>query len=560
MTKRALRAAIYARYSSDKQREESIADQVRKCSEYAAQRGWEIVATYADPDVSGEGVPRPDYERMQADALRGMLDVVIADTVARFDRQPSRVHHWWEQLKFRGIGMHTAAQGEMDTLKLSIFAGIAANYLETLRHETRRGLEGKVLEGLSAGGIPYGYRADPNTPGGRIIDEEQAAVVRRIFALYADAVSPRSIAATLNSEGIPAPRHARIKGDGTWGDTTIRGQAARGNGILNNEIYVGKLVWNRCSYVKDPDTGMRQARPNPPEKWSVIDVPELRIIDDETWAKVKVRQTEVRTEMSRDGSGNALNRAHRKKYLLSGLIYCGCCGSPYVIADSYRYRCSRNRSKSTCPNDIQIKRADLESRVADALRHRMMASDTVEAMLRKINSLHAEEAGQAETVRTSLAAKLRSLDSQIDNITDILAEGRKSPALLSKLERLEADRAKVATEIADIDASAGLPFPPLDAEKVTAAYKLLMDEIRLLLTPDATSDKEEQLSPLRELVRSMIERITVQPNEDGDALILFEGSFTGALAAAGVVELAEKQSPLAGGQGALTVGGCGSRI
>jgi len=102
----------------------------------------------------------------------------------------------------------------------------------------------------------------------------EAAVVRRIFKAFATGQSPRQLTKMLNAEGVPGPR-GKI-----WTDTTIRGRATRGIGILNNEFYVGRLVWNRLRYIKDPDTGRRVSRPNPKSDWIVQDVPDLRIIDD----------------------------------------------------------------------------------------------------------------------------------------------------------------------------------------------------------------------------------------------------------------------------------------
>jgi hypothetical protein len=81
----------------------------------------------------------------------------------------------------------------------------------------------------------------------------------------------------MNKEGIAAP------GGGEWGFSTINGNPKRGNGILNNEMYVGKLIWNRQRFLKDPDTGKRQARLNPETEWITQDVPALRILDDALW-------------------------------------------------------------------------------------------------------------------------------------------------------------------------------------------------------------------------------------------------------------------------------------
>src|SRR3546814_7850410 len=89
------------------------------------------------------------------------------------------------------------------------------------------------------------------------------------------------------AEGIPGP------GGRPWRDTTIRGHRQRGTGLLNNELYIGRLVWNRLAYVKDPQTGKRRSRRNAPEALVVEEVPELRIVDDALWRRAKARQEEM---------------------------------------------------------------------------------------------------------------------------------------------------------------------------------------------------------------------------------------------------------------------------
>jgi site-specific DNA recombinase len=187
-----------------------------------------------------------------------------------------------------------------------------------------------------------------------------------LFREFAEGCSPRAIAKRLNFEGIPGPEGR------PWGDTTIRGQTDRGTGILNNALYAGRLEWNRCSYIKDPRTGKRIARPNPRSKWEIVEIPDLRIVDDGLWARVKARQQETRFEIGCDEQGNALNRAHRRRYLLSGLIVCGCCGGAYTIVGPDRYGCATRRSKGTCSNTLRIGRNEIEARVLEALRERMM--------------------------------------------------------------------------------------------------------------------------------------------------------------------------------------------
>jgi len=118
-----------------------------------------------------------------------------------------------------------------------------------------------------------------------------------------------------------------------WSPSTIHGHARRGMGLLNNELYVGRLVWNRQRYVKDPDTGRRLARMNPSDEWVITDVPQIRIIDEDLWQAVKARQAATRNTMK-----TGIDRARRPKYLFSGLTQCASCGGGFVLLSHDRLR------------------------------------------------------------------------------------------------------------------------------------------------------------------------------------------------------------------------------
>jgi site-specific DNA recombinase len=182
----------------------------------------------------------------------------------------------------------TVSEGGISDRHIGLNGAMNALYLKDLAEKTRRGLEGRVRAGRSGGGLCYGYDVVPGEErGGRTINQDEAEIVRRIFAEFAAGRSPKSVARRLNQDGVPGPRGI------LWRDTAIRGHRQRGTGILNNELYIGRLVWNRLRYVKDPGTGRRVSRLNPPEAWILEAVPALRIIDDALWEAVKVRQAEL---------------------------------------------------------------------------------------------------------------------------------------------------------------------------------------------------------------------------------------------------------------------------
>ena len=206
----------------------------------------------------------PEYgtvERRQA----GQFDCVVAEALDRLSRDQEDIAAIYKRLRHADIRLFTLAEGEISELHVGLKGTMNALFLSDLAQKTRRGQRGRVEAGKIPGGNSYGYRIvrrlldDGSLAAGeREIDPEQAAIVRRIFEEYARGVSPRQIAARLNSERVcSSPR------GGQWNASTINGNRQRRNGILNNELYVGRITYNRQRFVKDPDTAKRVARLNP---------------------------------------------------------------------------------------------------------------------------------------------------------------------------------------------------------------------------------------------------------------------------------------------------------
>lgn len=325
------RTAIYARYSSDMQSAASIADQVRLCRTFCAQQGYAPVEVFADEAISGATNLRPGYQDMIQAAILGRIDVVVTEALDRLSRDQEHIASFYKQMQFANVDIVTKSEGLISELHIGVGGMMNALFLKNLAQKTHRGLEGRVRDGKSAGGVSYGYRVVRTpfpdgtfTTGDVAIDPEEAAVVRRIHSDYAKGISSRKIAMALNAEGVPAPR-----GD-AWSFSTISGNWKRGTGILNNELYIGKRVWNRQRFVKDPKTGKRQAMPNPPEAWITEDVPDLRIIDQDLWDATRQRQGAIRDSIiaARDSGPDAPRneRGRRARYLFSGVMGCADCG------------------------------------------------------------------------------------------------------------------------------------------------------------------------------------------------------------------------------------------
>ena len=196
-----MRAAIYARYSSDSQREASIEDQVRLCSERLAQEGWQLTQVFSDRAMSGASTLRAGYqELLQAIQLR-KLDVVVAEALDRLSRDQEDVAALFKKARFAGVRLITLPEGEITELHVGLKGTMNALFLKDLALKTHRGLRGRVEAGKSAGGKAFGYemarRHDERGEvirGDRQINEMEAGVVRRIFEMFASGSSPIAIA------------------------------------------------------------------------------------------------------------------------------------------------------------------------------------------------------------------------------------------------------------------------------------------------------------------------------------------------------------------------------
>ena len=447
MTKDHLRAALYARYSTDLQSEKSIEDQLDFCRTLAARGGYTVVRTYHDRAISGAStVNRPGFLRLMADAKRRAFDVVVTEDIDRISRDQADYHAARKQLAFRDIKIFTA-HGLVGAIDGSVRAMLAETYLSDLAQKTRRGLAGVVRDQRHAGGRSFGYRLVDGAPGQLAIDEGEAETVRRIFADYIAGRPPREIAAALNREKVPGPR------GGIWNASTIAGSRKRANGILMNSLYAGRIVWNRQSFRKDPATGRRVSRPNPESEWLTADVPALRIVDEATFAKAQ----EIKAQRGGERRYTAYPR-----HLLSGLLKCGCCGSGYIVVKRDKrglvLGCSRVRETGMCDNHRTIALEEAEARVWNGIE-RLAAPEGiaahVEELYRYWHEMKESEGRRRRALERELAMVERELRRAVDAVLaqeDVRAE--RARPYRDRVNELEAKREDLERAIADVAAPA----------------------------------------------------------------------------------------------------------
>ncbi|MBK4217885.1 recombinase family protein [Paracoccus caeni] len=517
---RPLRAAIYARYSSDLQREASLEDQIRLCHKMCDDNGWLVTETFQDRAVSGSSDLRADFQRLRQSASKGQFDIVVAEALDRFSRDQEHIAGFHKQMSFQGIRIVTKTEGEINEMHIGLGGTMAALYIKHLAQKTHRGLEGRVRSGKSAGGIGYGYRVDRQaladgsmTAGDRVIHQPEAAIVRRIFQEYAAGKSARSIAMALNAESITSPASGRSSG--TWSFSTIGGNWKRGTGILNNELYVGKLVWNRLHYRKDPSTGKRVSRLNPPEDWIIEEMPQLAIVDQALWERVKVRQQATREEIFETRAANpdapGTQRGLRPRYLLSDLIRCGCCGGGYSMISKSRLGCSTARNKGTCTNRRTILREEVEERVLSGLRTRLMRPDLLR---RFIDEFQREvRQGRLDTLaeRADLERRHARVKKSIDNIITAITEGLYSSSMKEKMDALEAERA-------EIEAALERTLDPSPVEIHPGHAAIYEKKVAALSTALNAQDTRAEAAMI---LRGLIEKVVIHPGPEAQEIDLY---------------------------------------
>ncbi len=273
-----LRCAAYTRYSSDLQSPRSIEDQLRICREYAQARGFIYLEehVYVDEALSGVGADRPGLGRLLDAALSPTrpFDIILLDDSSRLARNTKDALTFFERLNFAGIRLIAVSQGidsdnEQAHVLVTVHGMVDSLYVKELAKKTHRGLEGLMLRGQHTGGRCFGYDSIPvsGTTGKQlVINESEAAVVRRIFEMSAEGQSLKTIAKTLNRECVPPPRPCAGKRYATWCPTCIRE-------MLRRDLYVGKVIWNRARFVKVPGTNKRVRRARPQSEWRIVPSP-----------------------------------------------------------------------------------------------------------------------------------------------------------------------------------------------------------------------------------------------------------------------------------------------
>jgi len=510
------RVFIYARYSSDLQNPLSIRDQIDLCERHAAKKGWRVVQHFSDQGISGNTDRRPGFQDMRAAIARGGCDIILTESMDRLSRDQEHTARLYKDARFVDANIYTVDRGKVDIIQIGFNSTIAAVFLEVLADKTRRGLSGRVKDGMSAGGLSYGYKVPLDERGNRqvgklTIHDEEAVIIRRIFREYAEGRSPLKIAAGLNADGVPAPRGTtdRVK---HWKQNTINGNRERGTGILNNELYIGRRVWNRLNYRKDPSTGRRVSRLNPEDEWQIVEAPELRLLDEAVWNAARDRQKRLEKVRSQheahDANGlSASQSLRRRKFLLSGLLRCGICGGRLTVAgsgDAKRYYCAnaKEKGRSVCRGMPGVPVRQAEEHVIYQLRDHLM-NDAAYAsfkasFLRKWNT----DKHIAEDVQRVKDKTIARLEKERANLLGAVKRGIADDELLKELEQVGKD-----LERARAEREAAMPTEVPLPDNLPDQYRAYVDSLVETLNDDGI------VSRASDLLHDMIDRVVVRYDE-----------------------------------------------
>ncbi len=430
------RAAIYARFSSSRQREESIEDQVRVCRSYAAAHGMEVAHVYSDEARSGtDASRRPGFQRCIADAQRGLFDALIVYKVDRFARNRFDSATYKARLRKAGVELVSATEAVPDgpegIILDSVLEGMAEYYSANLSQNIRRGIEGNALKCRHNGQPVFGYaRAED---GMYRVDAETAPAVESAYRMAAAGETMSSIARSLNARG-----YRTIRG-GKWACKSV-GNMIRSQRYRGVYSYAGHKV----------EGGMP------------------RVVSDELWTAANARVGSAR-------GGRRGGDEHG--YLLSGIFFTDRgerltpdCGRSHTGAVYRYYRSRSGRSIRADEADSRVRRA-----LSDFLADDSMDESIVDAVMAEQERALGEEIAATRSVD----ARIAELERSYSNAIDLAAAMGPTPKIVERIRAYETELESLKTEREELEAS----IPRIEPDFV----RFFLHKMRTCGAPDAVA-------------------------------------------------------------------------
>lgn len=504
-----MKAAIYARYSSESQSEKSIDDQIRVCQKYARENGMTIEdgCLYSDEAVSGSIVDRPGLHALERAAGNKEFDAVIVDDLSRLSR--SNYQMMTMVLKFnyyctKIISVSDGINTDDENSKLGIQLRGLVNelYLDDLRKKTMRGLEGQKLRGFSTGERVYGYDSKPfgkSRPNGRNglryegmvheIHPQEAEVVKSIFRYYLAGNSIHKIASILNQDKVPTKKDSL----GKWCGSTV-------SRLLRNSKYIGTWDWRKTRRVSDPTTGKKRSCPRPEKERVSLFREDLVVIDQETWEKAQKKRRELDTtrpmRRSERGTLQQTSYVHAyPKHLLSGLMRCGLCGGSIVIASGKRggyYGCLSHRRR-TCQNSFMIKRERIEHALLERLTGEILTTERLEEGYKALEEAEASRTVLIPSLLKDKESELADLQRMTGNCIDHIKAGNSSKSVAEEIKKLEEKMESLHSEIEALKTAENTRFKAPSRTWIKSRLDRLKQDLE---SPNASLTIKELMAPI----------------------------------------------------------------
>ncbi len=435
-----MNAAVYARYSSDNQNDQSIDAQLNAIHDYANRNQITVVKTYIDRAKSATTDKRPEFQRMISDCKMGLFDAVIVHKLDRFARNRYDSAHYKYQIKKCGLKLISVLERLDDSpesiMMESVLEGMAEYYSRNLAREVMKNMKECAHKCRHLGGRPpIGYDVNPETKQYEI-NEYEAEIVKTIFAMYLNGDGYSRIVNCLNAQGY------RTKIGRPF---TVNSM----HDILSNEKYSGTYVFNRTT-SKDANNKRNNHRSKNEE--DIIKIPGgmPAIISEAEYQKVKDKM-----EQNRHRAG-----AYKAKeiYLLSGLIFCGECGQA-LVGNSRRagrskelyvtYRCNNRYRTRTCDNK-EIRREYIEAYVLSQLEAKIFNEKRLPQLAKQFNKYMQQQNSDITVKAGALNGQISRLNKEIADIIRIVRQGCSSPSLVSELEKAEKEKAGLEVQLKQI--------------------------------------------------------------------------------------------------------------
>ena len=473
-----MKAAIYARYSSDNQREQSIEDQVRVCQNYAREKNIEILNEhiYFDEARSGSIRNRAGLDALMKSSEEKKFDIVLVDDSSRISRDV----YYFNQLlcrfiylKIRLISISDGLDTQEENAKVgyqfrSIFNEL---YLTDLKKKTHRGQMGQIIRGFMMAGVSYGYESVPvgdlrPDKKGRLradgytqkIIPEEARVIKKIYTDFVEGKSLNAIVRVLNRDKVPCRKGLR----GGWNISTI-------SRILKKEKYKGTYIWNRTTSVKDPMTGKRKKIIRPKSEWVIQEKKELVIVEPELWEKAQKRFQEIKNACPIRKSFGRKQKSYveaNPTHLLSGNIVCGNCGGAIVLVSgkSAGYYGCHNARRGSCDNKMLINRKKIEDLFMDALREKVLRPEHLQLVYQKVaKQIQKQFSHIPEEIRLK-KMELNKAETRIHRFIEFIAEAKATASIATALENAESKAKMLTCELKSLERAKEEAFepPPLE--------------------------------------------------------------------------------------------------